>query len=255
MAISCKLMGRTANQMFIYAATIATSLKYNIPYCIPTHTMNDEVWKPLKFENVNYCGDEIGHNLRAWETWAEPSHAYTEIPEPNMRQFRLQGFFQSELYFKDYLPEIRKAFGFDCSVKNKRVVALHQRLGDYRLYPTKHVINSDDYIKKALSIMYEKGYRECMVFSDEIYECVRTINKEKYPEWNFSYSVGRDEIKDLQEMINCESFIISASTFSLMASILSESENKICIAPKKWFNEGNSNLDTSTICPENYIRL
>lgn len=238
--------------MFQVAATIATSLKYKIPYCIPKHTLNDKVWKPYYFENVNYCDDKMKGVSCIYN---EKSHAYNEIPPPACDNLILNGYFQSEKYFKYYLPEIRKAFGFDYSIKNKGVVALHHRLGDYKLYMDKHVILSGDYIEKSLRYLSGLGYNKCLVFSDEINECESIINSEKYPMWEIGYSVGRNELEDLQEMIGCECFIISASTFSLMASILSESENKICIAPLKWFEYNNSHLDTKDVVPENYIRL
>jgi len=250
--ISVQLVGRLCNQLFQYACCIATALKYNEPYCIPKHTQNDKVWKPYSFENINYCESE---RMGTACVYKEKYHSFSEIPKPICRYYLLQGYFQSIRYFQEYLPQIRKAFGFECAVGHNRTVALHHRLGDYKDHPTKHVIISDDYIMKALSIMGYYGYKKCLVFSDEIDACKKIINSEKYPLWKFGYSVGRDELEDLQEMISCESFIISASTFSLMASILSESENKICIAPKKWFGVENAHLDEKDIVPENYIRI
>lgn len=239
------------NMMFQIAACIATSLRYNIPYCIPMHTLNDKVWKPIYYPNVNYC--DVNNVVVAQKEWKQPSHSYTEIPKPN-RSVVLDGYFQSQKFFIDYIDEIRNAFGFNCSVKNKGVVALHKRLADYKLYPDKHHIISDEYIEKSLRYLSGLGYCKCLIFSDEIGEC-KGINSKNFPMWEFEYSEGRTETEDFQLMLNCESFIISASTFSLMASILSESENKICIAPKKWFEINNSHLDTKDIVPEKYIRL
>lgn len=240
-----------SNQMFMYAATIAASLKYKIPYCIPAHTLNDKVWKPYNFPNVNYCNNG---QLRTSCVYNEKEHSYNEIPEPSCNYYVLNGFFQSQKYFIDYISDIRKCFGFDYSVKNKGVVALHKRLGDYKLYADKHHIISDDYIEKSLRYLSGLGYHKCIVFSDEIEEC-KYINTEKFPMWEFKYSEGKTELEDFQLMLNCESFIISASTFSLMASILSESENKICIAPKTWFEYNNAHLNTKDVVPENYIRI
>ena len=71
------------------------------------------------------------------------------------------------------------------------------------------------------------------------------------------FSENKTEIEDFQDMLQCEHFIISNSTFSLMAAILSESKNKICISPSKdnWFGEDNRHLDTSTIIPDSFIQI
>ena len=54
--VSCNLLGRQANQMFIIAATVAYALHYRLEYHIPAHTLNDSVWKPMftHLENPNW---------------------------------------------------------------------------------------------------------------------------------------------------------------------------------------------------------
>lgn len=252
--ISVNLVGRCGNQMMQICCCIAYALRHGLEYHIPAHTLNDSVWKPMftHLENPNWNPELPTVTLR------ESQHNYQELPF--IEQWREQniiidGYRQSLKYFEDYLPEVRKAFGFEYTVKRPDTVCLHKRLGDYKLYPTRHCIISDDYIKEALSILKEKGYSRCIVFSDEIGECEQTINHNIYPEWAFRYSKHKSELEDFQMMIECGSFILSASTFGLMASILSDSENKTVIAPAKWFEFENDHLDTRDICPESYIRI
>lgn len=252
--VSCELVGRMANQMFTIACTIATALRHGIEYHIPDHTLNDNAWEP-RFTNLtnkkyNYSLPNVFIQ--------ENTHAYEEINLDKdlfeSRNFIIRGYRQSEKYFKDYLPEVRNAFGFEYNDINKGLVGLHKRLADYKLYQDKHPIISDEYIKDSLMYMRQQGYFKCDIFSDEIEDC-RNINNETYPLWSFRYSESKNDKTDFQRLLNCESFIISASTFSLMASILSKSEDKICIAPKIWFGENNRHLDSKDIVPENYIRL
>jgi len=249
-----------ANQMFQIACCIAYALRNGLEYHIPAHTLNDKVWKPMftHLENPNWNPDLPTFGLR------EEGHSYKEIPHPLpygigkeyvKPNIIIGGYRQSIKYFEDYLPEVRKAFGFDYAVKRPDVVCLHKRLGDYKMYPTKHCIISDEYVKKTLGILKEKGYSKCLVFSDGISECEETINNYVYPDWSFRYSKNRTELEDFQLMLECGSFILSASTFGLMASMLSESQNKAVIAPKMWFEFENRHLDTKDICPENYIRI
>lgn len=269
--ISCNLLGRQANQMFIISATIAYALRNGLEYHIPARTLNNSVWKPMftHLENPNWQPMKVCYTKKEFDEYGtvdvflkEKTHAYEELPfDEKWRTLKgniiIDGYRQSIKYFEDYLPEVRKAFGFDYTVKKKDTVSLHHRLGDYKLYPTKHTIVPDIYFEKSLSILKEKGYSKCIVFSDSIDECEEIINSEKYPVWEFEYSKGKTELEDFQLMLQCGSFIISASTYSLMAAILSESENKVCISPSKdnWFQHENSHLDTSTIIPDYFIQI
>lgn len=254
--VSCNLLGRMANQMFTISAVIGYSLHHDLEYHIPAHTLNDSVWKPMftHLENPNW------NPALPTITVRERGHQYQEIGTfDNAHDFNIiiDGYRQSLKYFEDYLPEVRKAFGFDYTVFKKDTVALHHRLGDYKLYPTKHTIVPDIYFEKSLAILKDKGYSKCIVFSDSIDECEEIINSEKYPGWEFEYSKGKTELEDFQIMLQCGSFVISASTYSLMAAILSESEDKVCISPSKynWFGPDNSNLSTETIIPDSFIQI
>jgi hypothetical protein len=248
-------MGGLGNILFQIAACISVSLKYNIPYCIPKHTLNDEVWKPYHFENVNYC-NELANGVSCF--YNEPTHAYKEIPKPTCDKFIISGYFQSILYFQDYLPEIRKAFGFDNLVTKKWVCSIHYRSGDYNLYPDKHPKITIEYIKNAIGYMRFAGYRKFLVFSDaieEIKEIISSLPSIFHEGIVYNCSIGVDEIGDMKLMASCESNIIANSSFSLMSSILNNNPDKICIAPKIWFGEGNHHLNQKDIVPENYIRI
>lgn len=259
--ISVKLYGRLCNQLFQYAACIATSLKYNIPYCIPQHTLNDTVWKPYHFENVNYC-DGLDIPRATTEFYEEKSHSYNEIPKPKYN-LELDGYFQSYKYFQDYLPEIRKAFGFE-DLPKENWCSVHIRLGDYLMYPTKHPIITEVYLKKAMEYFMDKGEFNFMIFSDDYLLASKMIIKtihsfKKYKEEPFIiFSQGKTELEDLKFMASCKNNIIANSTFSLMAALLNNNPDKIVISPDaklNWFGPGNAHLDTSTLLPPNFIQI
>ncbi|MDP4268316.1 MAG: alpha-1,2-fucosyltransferase [Bacteroidota bacterium] len=250
--ISCKLYGQLGNQMFQYAATIATALKYNLPYCVPKHTLNDKVWKPYYFEGVNYCDEKLSDAT----IWKEPSHAYHEIPKPEGNLI-LDGYMQSYKYSQDYLPEIRKAFGFEFYDSKAECTFIHVRRGDYLKYPLHHPVVTVQYLTEAMKISEEKGVTHFSCFSDDIEWVKKNINKEKFPEYTFEYSDGNSEMIDLKLMVCCKNAIISNSTFSWWAAYLNNNPNKIVITPDEsnWFGPNNKHLDVKDLLPENWLRI
>jgi hypothetical protein len=78
------------------------------------------------------------------------------------------------------------------------------------------------------------------VFSDNIEEVKKEFSS---VDANLEYisNVG-DDIDELSVMIACNHFIISNSSFSWWAQYLSESKDKIVLAPAKW-TASNENQD------------
>lgn len=274
--VSVNLVGRMANQMFQIACVLGYALRHGLEYHIPAHTLNDSVWKPIftHLENHNW-----NHKLPSIQI-NEESHAYNEILPAAKRMSMIvmehgdvtddilvdyniiiNGYRQSIKYFEDYLPEVRKAFGFDYTVSNEGTCAIHVRRGDYLNYPDKHPVVSESYLLKAIN--ERCGYVEdFMFFSDDIEWCKFFVDKysallyQKQMPY-IGYSEVKTEKEDFQKMLTCESFIISNSTYSLMAAILSESPNKIVISPDEsnWFGPSNSHLDVSDLIPKEFIRI
>jgi len=263
--VSVNLVGRMSNQQFQICCCIAYALRHGLEYHIPAHTQNDLVWKPMftHLENPNWNPHLQSIVVR------EKGHEYQKIPPCSGENFAglnndnfnliIDGYRQSIRYFEDYLPEVRKAFGFDYTVKRPDTVCLHNRLGDYKLYPSKHTILEPYYIISALTIMKENGYSKCLVFSDGIEETKQTINSipNINDHFDFEYSEGKTELEDFQLMLECGSFVISASTYSLMAAILSANKDKICISPSSdnWFQIDNKHLNCSDVIPNSFIQI
>lgn len=247
-----KLIGRLGNQAFQIAAAIGYASKHNISYCIPKQTIAPHVW-PNYFEHLATCPDT---QLRNPVIIKEVEHAYQELPAPSGNfDYVLEGYWQSEKYFSHCKSEIISTFNLSQPSINKGWVAIHKRLGDYKLYPTKHPIISDDYLKRSIEYFWAKGYYKFVVFSDEIEECMQTINDIKFTKGIFEYSMTTDPIKAIKEMTSFEHFIISASSFSWWGAWLCLNPYKIVIAPKEWFGIDNAHLDSRDVCPENWLRF
>lgn len=60
------------------------------------------------------------------------------------------------------------------------------------------------------------------------------------------------DYEDFRLMTLCKHFIIANSSFSWWGAWLGNFEDKVVIAPKKWFNEPNVKDD---IVPDRWIRI
>ncbi len=245
-------MGRMGNFLFEAATALAYSLKHGLDFTVPEKT-NDPYWNPLYFShlvNPNYNPNLAQIVLR------EKGHQYNEIPFAESwrnKNIILEGYFQSELYFKDYRPEILKAFDLPWHPHND--ISIHVRRGDYLKYPHKHPVVPREYYVEALKIFWLLGYKEAYVFSDDIKWC-----KEFFPALKigfvFHYSEGKTEMEDLIGISNCAGgHINSSSTFSWWSSWLDQNPKKVIVTPELWFVRGHGGLDVSTIIPESWIKI
>lgn len=252
--------------MFTIAATISYALRHSLEYHIPAHTLNDNVWKPMftHLENNNWNKDLPTVKM------SEYRHQFTPIPYPHEDLFKgefnviIDGYRQSIKYFEDYLPEVRKAFGFDYGVKKQNTVAIHVRRGDYLNFLDKHPVVTSDYLSKAIfhfTVLGVATKNKIIIefYSDDIEWCKLFVNK-CMPDYNKErvlFSENKTELQDFQSMLQCENFIISNSTFSLMAAILSESPNKIVISPDEsnWFGINNKHLSVEDLIPASFIKI
>ena len=176
----------------------------------------------------------------------------------------LDGYWQSFKYFEDIKSVISSEFTFkvdlDISllsivekIKNTNSICLHIRRKDYLLDKLLTVDNLD-YINSGIKKMIESLDNPCFyIFSDDITWCEQNI-KLKYPiEFVSKYTLQFGGETDLQLMIECKHFIIANSSFSWWAAWLSKNENKIVIAPQKWFE--NSKINSKDLIPSNWISL
>lgn len=252
--ISCKLYGRLGNQAFQIAACIGSAMSMGVKYVIPRQTINNEVW-PAYFTDLfeDKTNELHGKNLKLWK---EPSHSFTEIPKlspkPIYDGLLLDGFFQSERYFKKYIPKIRGLFQIPSQTSWGRV-AIHYRAGDFRQFLNKHPIVSADYLYTSTCRFEMLGYKDFLVFSDEP-DTVKSILKD-FNGLNIEFSKGKTAMEDFKLMSCCEHGIVSNSSFSVMAQILNPNKNKIIIRPNFFFGPGNAHLDTKDVYPKNWITL
>ncbi|MBT8539682.1 alpha-1,2-fucosyltransferase [Polynucleobacter paneuropaeus] len=131
-------------------------------------------------------------------------------------------------------------------------VAFHIRRGDFAYKNSIHDVCDSSWYKSAYLAMQERFKNPIFkVFTDD-------------PTWVLNLGIfNEDQIMgnapivhpaiDLLQMSQCNHFIISNSTYSWWAAMLSGDPQQIVIAPQFWFK----NIPTSSlnICPHNWILL
>ena len=257
-------LGQLGNQMFQYAVTLGVARYLGIAFTIPNHNevLVDALGNNLRIELFD-CFDIKPVNKGLLETdniFVERGFEFDKnIFNIDKREdWILNGFFQSEKYFKDIEDEIRNDFTFKddilkpCKEMMNQIgdysIALHIRRGDFLINSGNHHNLSLDYYEKALKHFDKR--RQVIIFSDDPVWCKE---QKLFENDRFLVSEGNDSYTDLCLMSLCSDFIIANSTFSWWGAWLSENKNKDVVAPKIWFGSNNSHLSTKDLYPKGWV--
>lgn len=188
--------------------------------------------------------------------------------DPNLlkapKNVYLEGYWQTEKYFKDIENIIRQEFTLknNVSIENKKyadiirnteAVSIHIRRGDYISNSTTnqyHGVCSLDYYYNAiekLTQMISKPH--FYIFSDDIEWNKRNLSISKHPVTFIEHLESSRSYEDLWLMSLCKHYIMANSSFSWWGTWLSRNFNKIIIYPQKWFN---IDLNTNDLIPESW---
>lgn len=172
----------------------------------------------------------------------------------------IEGYFQSERYFKDIESVIRKDFAFELpdgyddtylkEIQACNSVSLHIRRGDYVTNGNKLLCNTD-YYRYAIDY-FEKHVDEPVffVFSDDITWCEKYFSKLK---GRFVFVKGQEHAwQDMYLMSRCQHNIIADSSFSWWGAWLNEHKEKIVYCPEKWF--ASNDLKITGIHSEGWVK-
>lgn len=176
----------------------------------------------------------------------------------NAENIYLDGYFQSEKYFKKYREELQQQIVPDYEIeeeyqknlngiKSTNSVAVHVRHGDFKKDNNPfHYVLGEAYYRNALNYLYEHVENPTFYwFSDDI-EWV----KDKFGNQdNFIFVSMKTKHADIDEMMlmkNCKHIITANSTFSWWAAWLNQSDEAIRIVPDRVY--GNKDM-----IPENWV--
>jgi len=230
------LKGGLGNQMFQIANAYAHAkrngfdwgINYGLSIC-PNQGHTATKYKDNLFSKIPDV------DFRPQQVFHEPCFNYTSIPP--LDNILLDGYFQSEKYFKD-VEDVGSLFNFPQEVKDKvddflkkigeNVVGIHIRRGDYKRFSNHLKITSSDYYIQAAKIV--QGFKP-IVCSDDWDSVNKEMNFKKAIQSPFS-----DELEDLYLLSQCDALMMCNSSFSWWASYIGK-EKSIIIAPSVWFAE------------------
>jgi hypothetical protein len=264
--VYCNLKGGLANMLFQIAATKSFSLDKGVDCSFPNfntvldYLNNDTFYNPTLKHSYDYK-IFLGHINTSKPKNTIPTYyfpfEYQNIQLPD-DEFFIDGFFQSEKYFKHNRDKILEYFKIPKSILktiqekygnllNKRTTSIHVRRGDYEKHPNHHPMQSINYYLESIEEL-KKETDLFMVFSDDIEWCKNNIKLA-----NCVYIEGEKDYIELFLMSKCDNNIISNSSFSWWGAWLNANKNKIVIGPKQWFGPAIKHY-TGDILPETWLK-
>jgi hypothetical protein len=267
--IITKLQGGLANQIFQWAYGKFLSEKYNTPLYLDLSFyqvqfgVTKRKFSLNKFPNISYNLLPNDRNILNWSN--EPTKNklvklsdnfhYSKLEYKEDSHYYLDGYWQSEKYFKDIEDIVRKELQpsneslekFSKLPINENNVSIHIRRTDYVKLNDYHPLQSIEYYQKGLDIIAE--YDNIFVFSDDIEWC-----KDNLQFRNMIFIEGFDDVEDIWLMSLCKNNIIANSSFSWWGAWLNNNPNKKVIAPDNWFGQ-KVNINTNDLIPGNWIKI
>jgi hypothetical protein len=212
--------------------------------------------------------------FRAHFSKEKPVKEYNEVSvhrfNPGKKQdYYFNGYWQSEDFFKEIRSELLKSFILRdkmdnpnkeilLKIKDTESVSLHVRRDDYvnnKKNLSIHGICSLDYYKKAINQIGETlEDPHFFVFSDDMAWCKEHLTI-AYPHTYVDINDPNHGYLDLTLMSHCHHFVIANSSFSWWGAWLSQYDQKIVIAPDKWFVSPQLKKRFPRIIPDSWIRV
>jgi hypothetical protein len=269
-----KLMGGLGNQLFQYAAARRIAFINNVP--LKLDISGFEVYKLHKYslrafniqemfasaEEINALKHEEQGLIKVLLTKTKKGRHSLDVPYVKEKHFQfdpdilklkapvyLDGYWQSEKYFKDIEDIIRREFTVKArsDEKNEKMageiaaasaVSLHIRRMDYITDKnTNQILGtcSMDYYSRAIEKILKKvANPHFFVFSDDAEWIMENMKIDALS--TFVIHNGPDKnYEDLRLMSLCKHNVIANSTFSWWGSWLNSNPEKIVYCPSQWF--------------------
>lgn len=253
--IISRLQGGLGNQMFQWAYGRSLELKYNKKLYLETSSYINPFrsYSLNKFPNMNNEIFKLS-NVKCIEII--DTYHYNEIDLDIKSNYFLNGYWQSEKYFKEYQDVIRKELVPSDEILEKlkktplldtNTISIHIRRTDYVTSNGYHPVQTLEYYEEAIKTIGDYDY--LFVFSDDIQWCKNNLTFN-----NIIFIEGLSDVEDLWLQSLCKHNIIANSSFSWWGAWLNNNPDKKVIAPNNWFGS-QVNLNTSDIIPKEWIKI
>lgn len=289
--IISKIQGGLGNQMFQYAIGKAYAERLNADLYLDLSFYNHPAEKdvtPRKFEldlfNLKYLVADNNDLIKFLKTSSYWYRLKRKLGLPVPIYFRegnnsailkgkkdiyLDGYWQSEFFFKDFADCIKIDFRFKQQLNQqskltesainsgKTAVAIHLRRGDYvtsSAANAHHGVCDIEYYKSGIQYLnahVDEPYY--FVFSDDI-DWARSNFLPMFRNMEIVQgNEGEDSWQDMHLMSLCKHNIIANSSFSWWGAWLNANPAKIIVAPKNWFASSELNENIHHRIPADWI--
>ena len=290
-----RLSGGIGNQMFQYAAARRVSCVNNAPLFLDLAWFQEPGWwtqRNYELGAFRITGEEASDDVvNAFKTKRQNA-LFRRLPfflkkrifhtrqthiieksfdfDPDILNLHdnvyLDGHWQSEKYFSDIEPVIRREFSFrtDPTESNRRMLAriascesvsIHIRRGDYVTLPEAnafHGLCPPSYYQSAVDYLARQLDRPVIfVFSDDIAWAKENLTF-LYETHFMDHNGPERGDEDMRLMSACRHHIIANSSFSWWGAWLCNHPDKMVCVPSKWFN---SKSETPDNIPASWVRL
>ena len=289
--------GRFGNQLFQYAALRGIAAHHGYEFCIPPddhHTYaNYGMHHPFKLPHLKHQGFVNKNNspqaMYSYESLKQLNASTKNVKESvyyldkdlfnNFEDgTNLDGFCQTEKYFKHIEDEIREDFAFKDEILEpcnefissfEKIIFLHVRRGDNIGREEYYRMMTFDYYERALKHFYDDAY--VLVCSDDPEWCKeqdffsddRFLVNTDVPKYDHLCLEGDGTHKnscvpytDLCLMSLCDGAILSSSTLGWWGAWLQKGRYNTVIVPEHWYGHTLEKVnDCRDLYPEHWTVL
>lgn len=272
--IVMRIKGGLGNQLFQYAAAYAISKRLGQPFifdpsftanmtvrnfrlsqlCVESSDLVDERELPRKVSviknvYVNKACRMFNFSKHVCENylyWLETKDIWQpEFFTIDNENLYVDGYFQSEKYFKEYreelLNQLRPKYEPEAPyiaavdlIKQCNSVAVHVRRSDFRKDNCRyHYLLGEEYYKKAITEMRKRVTNPIFFWFSDDMNWVKTHIGNASDFKFVKIRTTNGDIDDMMLMKNCKHIITANSTFSWWAAWLNEHKNAIRIVPER----------------------
>jgi hypothetical protein len=243
--------GHLGNQMFQFAALRGIADNRGFDWAIPSqelfgtnYPLRSSIYECFELKSLEGRTSSSNQNAISEKSFEFDEDLYNNCPDDS----DLEGYFQSQKYFKNIESSIKEDFTFKQSIMDRaqdliknfnqgKTVSVHIRRTDYV---------GNDYHHFNLPVGYYSNLidelGECdliIICSDDIEWCANQpelINKK-----NVFFSTENSYV-DLALISLCKINIMANSSFSWWGSWLNTNPDRMVFTPKTWFGEAYKNF-------------